>query len=219
MTGGRGGSRMDAMRISAVIFDLDGTLTRPVLDFGRIRAEIGVPEGALLDGIEAMSESARAAAFAVLHRYEDEAAGTSELHPGTEAVLARLREQRRRLGLATSNRRVSVETVCSRHGLSFDAIVTREDGPVKPDAFPVLAVCERLGVTPGEVVYVGDYLFDMQCARAAGARAVLMASHQEWRTFCGEADHVIHEPGELLELIAQWENGDVAERRADAANE
>lgn len=207
------------MEISAVIFDLDGTLTRPVLDFGRIRAEIGVPTGALLDGIEAMPEASRAAAFAVLHRYEDEAAGTSELQPGTQAVLARLREQRRRLGLATSNRRVSVETVCGRHRLSFDAVVTREDGPVKPDAFPVLTVCEQLGVLPSEAVYIGDYLFDMQCARAAGARAVLMASHQEWRTFCHEADHVIHEPGELLALISQLENGRGTQRRADAANE
>ena len=37
------------MKVNAVIFDLDGTLTKPVLDFDKIRSEMGLsPESAVV---------------------------------------------------------------------------------------------------------------------------------------------------------------------------
>lgn len=45
----------------------------------------------------------------------------------------------------------------------------------KPDAAPLLMALGRLGVPPGtDVWYVGDTALDMQAARAAGCRAVLL---------------------------------------------
>ncbi|MBR0673114.1 HAD family hydrolase [Neoroseomonas soli] len=45
----------------------------------------------------------------------------------------------------------------------------------KPDAAPLLMALEALGVPPSpEVWYVGDTALDMQAARAAGCRAVLL---------------------------------------------
>ena len=46
-----------------------------------------------------------------------------------------------------------------KHKLKFDAIIDREDGPVKPDAFGVLQLCDRFGVTAGETLVVGDFLY------------------------------------------------------------
>ena len=46
------------MKVAAAIFDLDGTLTRPVLDFNAIRREIGDVEGPLLEAMEERQVSA-----------------------------------------------------------------------------------------------------------------------------------------------------------------
>ncbi|WP_198371115.1 HAD family hydrolase [Roseomonas rosulenta] len=63
----------------------------------------------------------------------------------------------------------------------FGALVGAGDASAdKPAAAPLLLALERLGVPPsGSVWYVGDTVLDMQAARAAGCRAVLLgdASH------------------------------------------
>ena len=61
------------------------------------------------------------------------------------------------------------------HGLQdlVDAVYCMEDGPSKPDPFPVLRVCELLGVPPSRsVVLVGDTPDDVRAAIAAGCSAV-----------------------------------------------
>jgi len=44
--------------IEAIIFDMDGTLTVPVLDFDRIRSEIGLPAGPILESLLALAAGA-----------------------------------------------------------------------------------------------------------------------------------------------------------------
>jgi HAD superfamily hydrolase (TIGR01549 family) len=72
----------------AVLFDMDGTLTAPWLNFAKIRAEIGIGEKAILEAIMAMAGDARRAAEAILHRHEEEAAEGSTLNDGCREVLA-----------------------------------------------------------------------------------------------------------------------------------
>lgn len=63
----------------------------------------------------------------------------------------------------------------------FGALVGAGDASAdKPAAAPLLLALQRLGVRPSDHVwYVGDTVLDMQAARAAGCRAVLLgdASH------------------------------------------
>ena len=40
----------------------------------------------------------------------------------------------------------------------------------KPYPDPLLAGCDRLGIEPGQVLYVGDALVDIQAGKAAGTR-------------------------------------------------
>src|ERR1700691_474466 len=71
----------------AILFDMDGTLTEPLLDFPRIKAEMGIGSSRILEALPEMNESARESAESVLHRHEEEAAGRSTLNPGCRELL------------------------------------------------------------------------------------------------------------------------------------
>lgn len=193
------------MKLKAVIFDLDGTLTEPYLDFDRIRAEIGDIDGPILEAMERMSVSRRQRAEAILARHERLAASASKLNPGAAELLATLRSAGLRIGLVTRNSPVSVETVCRLHDLRFDSVCTRCDGPVKPDAFAVLHTCGVLAVAPSESVLVGDYLFDMLSGRSAGCHTVLLKSSGRYDESLPHADYAIDSLVELTEVMAKIE--------------
>jgi phosphoglycolate phosphatase-like HAD superfamily hydrolase len=48
---------------------------------------------------------------------------------------------------------------------------------------------------------VGDYLFDLLCAKAAGAVAVLLANHNQADEFAEHADFCIDDISRILEII------------------
>lgn len=183
------------------IFDMDGTLTRPCLDFARIREQIGVV-GPILEAMDQMPPEDRARAEAILARHEAVAAANGELQPGAAEVVAAVRAAGVPAVLMTRNSRKSVETLQARHGIAFDMIRTREDGVSKPSPEPVLSICRALGVDPRHAWTVGDYHYDIICGTAAGAVTVLLLDAEAERPdWASEADYVIHELGELLTLM------------------
>ncbi len=197
--------RMDAaiFPIKAVIFDLDGTITRPFFDFNKIREEIGMDpnDGPILEAMEQMAPQQRLRAEKILHQHEQKAVEQSELNDGAEETLTALRKAKIQIGLLTRNRKDNAFAVVDKHNLHFDAVVGREDGPVKPDAFGVLYLCRQFGVKPQETLLVGDYLFDLLCAKTAGAYAVLLVNHKQADEFARHADFCIEKISDLLELI------------------
>jgi phosphoglycolate phosphatase-like HAD superfamily hydrolase len=93
-----------------------------------------------------------------------------------------------------------MEIVLDRLGLTFDVAVAREDGPAKPDPESIRAICRRLGADPARAVCVGDWLFDVQAANAAGAVSVLVARGRrlDW---ADQADIVIDTLDELEPIL------------------
>lgn len=201
--------RIPAVKITAVIFDLDGTLTQPYLDFDLIRSEIGGVEGPLLESMEHMEADCRQRAFEILHRHELSAAANSRLNPGTGDLLDHLRRGNYQMGIITRNCRDSVDRVCRIHGLTFDCVVTREDGPAKPDPFAVLHACGTMNVTPDQAIVVGDYLFDLISARRAGSIGVLLTTQKNYAEFIDHADYVIDTLDELPGIIDRIETPSV----------
>ena len=120
--------------------------------------------------------------------------------PGVANLLARLQQLELRSGVLTRNSRVSAHTTLERLGWSFDSVLTREDAPAKPDPTGVLAICDDWGLSPQQVLFVGDYLFDLQAGHNAGTTAALFAPGRlpEWADL---ADWVVSSFGELEELI------------------
>ncbi len=183
--------------VRGVIFDMDGTLVDSSLDFDAIRAELDMPRVPLLEAMEKMSPAQRRRAETVLLRHEEEAAANCTLVPGARTLLAWLAEQRLRTSLLTRNSRRSVEMILARHGLSFDAVRTRDDGAVKPSPAPVLALCAQMAVAPGHSWVVGDYLFDIEAGRAAGCTTVLLVHGPHDPPFADQADLRVRSLDEL----------------------
>ena len=192
------------MPIKAVIFDLDGTITQPYFDFDAIREEIGLARdsGPLLESMEKMTPELRRKAEEILYIHEEKAVIESKLNPGAKETLSSLRAADIRIGILTRNKRDNAYAIARKHNLQFDAVIGREDGPVKPDAFGVLELCRQFGVIPQETMLVGDYLFDLLCAKAAGACAVLLANHHQADDFVEHADFCIENISGILEIIA-----------------
>jgi len=191
------------MKIKAVIFDLDGTITQPFFDFDAIRKEIGldVDAGPILEAMEHMTPQQRSRAEKILHQYEQKAVEESVLNNGVKKTFQALRSAGVGIGILTRNTRTNALAVAEKHSLDFDYLISREDGPVKPDAFGVVNLCQQFGVSPAEVLVVGDYLFDLLCANAAGAIAVLLKNHQQAEEFAKNADFTINTLDEVLQII------------------
>ncbi|MBE0537751.1 MAG: HAD family hydrolase [Phycisphaerae bacterium] len=191
------------MAIKTVIFDLDGTITMPFLDFDAIRQEMGLlaDSGSILDLMEQMAPAERILAEEVLLRHETSAVTHSVLNEGASATLAALRQAGINIGVLTRNKRINVEGVARKHNLRFDAIVDREDGPAKPHAFGVLALCDHFGTLPTQTLMVGDFLDDLLSARAANAVAVLLKNSPKAQNYAKYADYVITSLDEVLGII------------------
>ena len=191
------------MRIKAVIFDLDGTITQPFFDFDAIRKEMGYPSdaGPILELMEKMTQQQRDEAERILHIYEERAVAESTLNPGAKETLEELRRRKILIVILTRNKKDNAFAVAKKHGLKFDAVVGREDGPVKPDAFGVLYLCKKFAIMPQEALVVGDYLFDLLCARAAKAIPVLLKNHRKADEFAKHADFVIDNVADILKII------------------
>jgi len=171
------------MTLKLVIFDLDGTLLEPALDFDAIRAEIGLPPGTtLLEAMDTLSKAERARANWILDRHEAEAADRSRLMPGAEELLDWLRARGIRTAVLTRNSRRSVDHACRQHGLQFSAVVarstslgaSREDHLPKPSPMGVRHLMSTLGTEPEETIVVGDFCFDVEAGAAAGCRTIAL---------------------------------------------
>jgi HAD superfamily hydrolase (TIGR01509 family) len=191
------------MLVKAVIFDLDGTITQPYFDFDAIRKEMGLDKnsGPVLESMQKMTPQQRQRAEQILRHHEERAVIESKLNPGARQTLSALRRAGVGIGILTRNRRSNAEAIAAKHKLKFDAIVDRDDGPVKPDAFGVLRLCEQFGVKPEQTLVVGDYLFDLLSAKAAGAAAVLLANHERADEFARHADFTIQNIRQVLQIV------------------
>jgi HAD superfamily hydrolase (TIGR01549 family) len=188
--------------IRGVIFDMDGTLTVPHIDFQAMRRELGIMAGDIVDYLKSADEQERRRLEEILHRFEEEAAVNAELQTGARELLETLRARGIKLGLLTRNSRKSVATVLAKFGLRFDAALTREDAPHKPSPEPVLRLAREWGLAPADILMVGDYIHDIRSGRSAGSKTVLFVNDRapEW---AHEADFAVHRLEELLRIIEE----------------
>jgi len=161
------------------VFDMDGTLTLAVHDFPAIKRALDIPEDDdILHHLAALPAEEAAGKRAWLLEHERELAYAATPAPGARELLHTLRDRGCRLGVLTRNAHelalVTLQAVGMGDCFASDDILGRDEAPPKPDPGGLMHLADKWRIEPSELVMVGDYRFDLECAKAAGARGVLV---------------------------------------------
>ncbi|WP_298183982.1 HAD family hydrolase [uncultured Pseudomonas sp.] len=161
------------------VFDMDGTLTLAVHDFEAIKRALDIPLAEdILGHLASLPEALATAKHAWLLEHERELALTSQPAPGAIELVRELHGRGCRLGILTRNAHELALLTLRAIGLddcfAVVDVIGRDEAPPKPDPGGLLHFAKAWQVAPSELVMVGDYRFDLECARAAGARSVLV---------------------------------------------
>ncbi len=178
---------------------MDGTLTVPILDFKRIRHELGVTESNvdLVEVINRRSEAEQREAWAVIERHEEIAAANCRFQPDLDPVLNRFAAAGIRLAVITRNTRRSADIVLGRLSVRFGPILTREFPFLKPSPEPVRHILTEWRLEPRNVLMVGDYIHDIESGRSAGAYTCYFHDPSLHDSWSGEADFTVSSYNEL----------------------
>jgi phosphoglycolate phosphatase len=191
--------------VSAVLFDLDGTLldtladialalNRTLLEFGcqsmadsDVRRMIGrgapiLIERALISQSRAIDAAAQATMVErFFHHYgalEEMNEDSAQPFPGAAELLHTLHDAGLRTAVVTNKQHRFASSLLGRLKLSrwIDVVVGGDTcARRKPDPQPLLFACESLHVPPFASLMVGDSVNDVQAARAAGIEVICVS--------------------------------------------
>jgi hydrogenase expression/formation protein HypE len=195
--------------IKAVLFDFDGTLTKPgALNFPHLKKSIGCPADVpVLDFIDKLPTlSQRNDTLKQLERFEKEAAVNSEPNIGAQNLIHFLRSKGIGIGIITRNTLPSIERALLNFDdidiSYFDVIVSRETPvPLKPKGDGIILAADTLNVDVKQILMVGDFVFDIQAGQTAGC----MTAFLDYGTISGttkvESDFTISELEEIKHIV------------------
>lgn len=200
------------------IFDIDGTIVdteeivircvqRALLDEGitypreDLKFLFGIP------GEVAMQQFGVKDGPAFLQRwegYEQEAMLGAPMFDGLDNILSTLKASGKRLGVVTSRIRVSCENsfLCRFESTNFfDASVCCDEViKPKPYADSLLKCLDLIGVQDADSVFIGDSIYDMQCANNAGVAFALALWGSKTTEGYDRVDYILKTPADILTL-------------------
>ena len=152
------------------IFDLDGTLTKPVHNFDEIRTSLGVPKGKLiLEHIESLNNEKKFQLKQRLAAIEESLAEQSCVAAGANSLLNYLQSMGHDVAILTRNTRenalLTLRTIKLLSYFPSRLIVGREDTNPKPSKDAVVYLLQKMKATVSKAVIVGDHRIDLQTGR------------------------------------------------------
>ncbi len=105
------------------------------------------------------------------------------------------------MGAVTGKSRRGLNLIMDTHGFREHFIVSRtaDDCPSKPHPAMVSECCHETGMVAADTIVIGDAIYDMQMAKAAGAKAIGVA----WgyasvdALWAAGADAIVNHPSEI----------------------
>lgn len=211
-----------------ILFDLDGTLLDTLQDLGDscnvILEQYGYPTYPLVaykkfvgNGVQklierALPQEARTvetitvllAAFKTY--YEQKPVSHTRPYTGITPLLQELKSLGYLISVASNKYHEAVIPLMAEYfpDISFDLVLGHRTGrPAKPDPDIVFDSIQTLGVSKQDCFYVGDSSVDMDTANNAGVTAigVTWGFRDEDELRQHGAQHIIHHPQELLEIL------------------
>ena len=211
---------------SAILFDLDGTLTdsSPGI-LGCVRYALEkmnrkIPEETLLNGFLGpplvysfteycgmTPEEARQAAALYREVYKDQCVIGNSLYDGIYELLEKLDNAGKLLAVATTKPQVMADKITEHFGIKkfFDAVCgAAPDGSSGEKDGVIRSAIEKLGVTdPGQVLMIGDRFYDIEGAKKVGiaSAGVLFGYSRPGELEKAGADYIFSSPREIAEFI------------------
>ena len=168
-----------AKNLKLIIFDFDGTLHDPGIDWESVKQAIGI-EGtseSLGDAINRFKIEKNHTALQTITELELNAIKGQKINSSVIKVLKNLQEKYE-LAVFSRNSRKMIERLFKRSGLSSIYLVGREDVErIKPHPsglYKILAQFDRL---PNHAVLVGDTFHDAVVAQLVGLTSVIVGEN------------------------------------------
>jgi len=180
-----------------ILFDFDGTLVdsqHAIVESVQLTAEkmgLAIPERPLIMTCIGKSlQSAIMTAFpqmaaekvddfvleyhAAFHNIQSQEAEREPFFDGVDMLLETLKNAGHLMGVVTNKSLQGLENALQRRGAThyFSTLQTPDQGPCKPDPDHVLRAVSDVGGDPSGTIMVGDTVYDIQAAVAAGVHAV-----------------------------------------------
>jgi len=137
-----------------------------MLEAVRMAQEIGQSAGRVREKIGAIYD-----------RFDDDALKRWTLREGSEDFLSALKTKGIKIGLVSNVGRKALDKAILKLDLHpfFNVVVSRNDvQSMKPSGEGLRLALSRLRVTSDEALYVGDSLDDIQAAKAAGVKVIVI---------------------------------------------
>lgn len=190
-------------KLRGVIMDLDGTLVDSPLDFALMRNHIGLPADApILEAISAMPSKEKERAEAIILEHEWRAAKESRLIGGVDAFLLELKTRKIETAIFTRNSAEIARFVLGLHGLDVNTVIGREDAPPKPRPDGLALICKKWDLPKEAVIYLGDYVYDLEAGRSAGVETWLYVP-EALPVFSAMASRVYSSYGALRQMLEE----------------
>lgn len=194
-----------------VIFDLDDTLVSSALNFDQIRKSIGCASDVdLLDFVAALPTEQQILANKQLLSYEINDAKNANKMPGTEQLLALLSELSIPCAIVTRNCRQAAAIKVNNNNIDISIVLTREDHKAKPAPDALLHIATLWQLAPENLLYVGDYLYDLQAAKNAKTMSSLVTN--------GKITHYAHLADIVVDDLIELSDRIQAEFISDSAH-
>lgn len=184
--------------MNLVVFDMDGTLIDsgaaitarvlsafatvgvPAPSVEAIRANVGLSLPIYLANVADTEDPELISALFDAYRAEGAAAppGQMPLFAGARELLDRLSQRPdTHLAIATGKGKVGLDRALVQNDIGhyFVSLQTPDTNPSKPHPGMLHSAMDAVGVRPDETVMIGDAVFDIEMAGAAGVRSIAVA--------------------------------------------
>lgn len=122
-----------------------------------------------------------------------------------DKVIKQLSASSVKIGIVTSKTRQELVDGFNPFGLSpyFEYTISASDTQKnKPHPEPLLACLAGLNAAQAETIYIGDAIYDLQCAKSAGVKFGLALWGAKTTAGFESADFVLTEPNDILKLVS-----------------
>lgn len=166
------------------IIDWDGVIADTRLDFSGIRRKFfnGEPVR-LLEEAEKLPAEKKIELLTAIEEEEIRGASQAVLIPGVTELIEWLESNHKKWCIVSRNCERGIRTGAEAMKITLPELLLHRDNTeyCKPDPRAFDEAAARMGLTSQECTAIGDFIYDIECARRAGARAVLVQnSRPEW---------------------------------------